>query len=105
MQQSKTNPVEPLARNANVDVLDWQGVDRADTDLTKDVLGLSPQDRQALGMSQPRSFDLHSPALGGAETALADVLARGGAITPGRGRAEPYVPSGAVGQFRSRRKI
>lgn len=86
MPQPKSSaqaPGRPLvgASPASTDVLDWQEVDRQDVDLAKDVLGLSSQDRQALGLSAPRAFDLQAPTLGGAETALADVLARGGAIS------------------------
>lgn len=75
----------PLARSTNKDVLDWGQVDPLHVEIAKDVLGLSPQDRQALGLSALRHTDLQAPTLGGAETALADVLARGGAI----GKPEP----------------
>lgn len=77
--------VPPLARSVTKDVLDWEEVDPLHVEIAKDVLGLSAKDRQALGLSAVRHTDLQAPALGGAETALADVLARGGAI----GKAEP----------------
>lgn len=72
--------IPPLARSVTKEVLDWEEVDPLHVEIAKDVLGLSPQDRQALGLSAPRHTDLQAPSLGGAETALADVLARGGAI-------------------------
>lgn len=70
----------PLARSVSTDVLDYDHVEPRKLDMGKDVLGLSTKDRQALGMSAPRTVDLEAPTLGGAELALADVLARGGAI-------------------------
>jgi hypothetical protein len=77
----------PPATDAR-DLLDWDHVDRRDGDTAKDVLGLSMADRRALGLSAPRAAELQSPSLVGAETALADVLARGGAIgkPPARNR-------------------
>lgn len=99
----KPEGVPPLARSVANDVLDWDQVDDRRIEMTKDVLGLSPSDRQALGMSAPRAGDLDAPTLGGAELALAEVLARGGAMTPTRSRAEPYVPSGAVGRAHPRK--
>lgn len=89
MPKPKTPPSE--------DILDWAHVDERDVDLTKDVLGLSTADRKALGLSAPRTTDLQPAGLAGAETALADVLARGGAVSP-RPRPEPYVPSDRVGK-------
>lgn len=80
MQTKPTTP--PLAKSVTRDVLDWDDVDPRQVEFAKDVLGLSPRDRQVLGLSTPRPLDLEAPALGGAETALADVLARGGAIAP-----------------------
>lgn len=93
----------PLARSVAGDILDWDQVDRKDIEIAKDVLGLSVQDRQALGLSAPLASELQPPIVGGAEIALAEVLARGGALTPGRAR-EPYTPSGAVGKTALRRK-
>ena len=75
----------PLARSVSREVLDWDHVEPRHIQFGKDVLGLSPEDRQALGLSAPRLTELEAPSLGGAEAALADVLARGGAI----GKAEP----------------
>lgn len=72
--------IPPLARSVAKDVLNWDHVDPKRTEIGKDVLGLSPADRQALGLSLPKHTDLDAPALGGAETALAEVLARGGAF-------------------------
>ena len=77
-----TNP--PLAKSVSREVLDWDDVEPREIAFGKDVLGLSPGDRRALGLSAPRLTDLEAPTLGGAEHALADVLARGGAI----GKAE-----------------
>lgn len=70
----------PLARSISHNVLDWNEIDARGVDFGKDVLGLTPADRQALGLSAPRSIDLQAPTLGGAETALAEILARGGAM-------------------------
>lgn len=99
----KKPDVTPLARSMPADVLDWDHVDERRMELTKDVLGLSPSDRQALGLSAPRAGDLDAPSLGGAELALAEVLARGGAM-PARPRAEPYVPSTVVGKTGPRKR-
>lgn len=98
----KKPDVTPLARSMPDDVLDWDHVDERRIELTKDVLGLSPSDRQALGLSAPHAGDLDAPSLGGAELALAEVLARGGAM-PARSRADPYVPSAAVGRTSPRK--
>lgn len=84
------------------DILDWDQVERKDIAIAKDVLGLSMQDRQALGLSPPPASELQAPLLAGAEIALAEVLARGGALAPGRAR-EPYKPSSAVGKAPLRR--
>lgn len=73
-------PNTPLAKSVSREVLDWDHVEPRHIQFGKDVLGLSPEDRQALGLSAPRITDLEAPALGGAELALADVLARGGAV-------------------------
>lgn len=70
----------PLAKSVSREVLDWDHVEPRHVQFGKDVLGLSPEDRQALGLSAPRITDLDAPSLGGAELALADVLARGGAV-------------------------
>ena len=87
MRTPKTPPAE--------DILDWAHVDSKDADLTKDVLGLSLADRKALGLSAPRTTDLQPGGLPGAEAALAEVLARGGAIAP-RARPDPHVPADKV---------
>lgn len=76
----QTPTVPPLAKSVSREVLDWDHVEPRHITIGKDVLGLSPEDRQALGLSAPRTTDLEAPTLGGAEMALADVLARGGAI-------------------------
>ena len=94
MQKPKTPPT--------ADILDWAHVEDRDHDPSKDVLGLSPADRKALGLSSPRASDLQPGGLPGAETALAEVLARGGAIAA-RSRPEPYVPSDKVGKPSFRR--
>ena len=80
MHMPTTPTLPPLARSTNKHVLDWEEVDPLHLDIAKDVLGLSPQDRAALGLSAVRHTDLQAPTLGGAETALAEVLARGGAF-------------------------
>lgn len=72
--------VSPLARSIGIEALDWDQVDPKGMEFGKDVLGLTPADRQALGLSAPRAVDLQAPTLGGAETALAEILARGGAL-------------------------
>lgn len=72
-------PTPPLAKSVSREVLDWDHVEPKHIAIGKDVLGLSPEDRQALGLSTPRLTDLDAPTLGGAEIALADVLARSGA--------------------------
>jgi hypothetical protein len=94
MAKTKTPPSD--------DILDWAHVDGRDLDLTKDVLGLSTADRKALGLSAPRTTDLQPAPLAGAEAALAEVLARGGAVAP-RPRPEPYTPSERVGKTAPRR--
>jgi len=99
----KTSPIQPLARSTSDDILDWDRVDARKPEMAKDVLGLSTADRQALGLSAPPLAELQAPTLGGAETALAELLARGGAFSATRGR-EPYRPSGAVGRSAPRRK-
>lgn len=97
-----SNP--PLAKSVSREVLDWDHVEPRHIAIGKDVLGLSPEDRQALGLSAPRLTDLEAPTLGGAELALADVLARGGAMPAGKARTELLVPSSAVGKPEFRRK-
>lgn len=88
----KKPDVPPLARSVARDVLDWDQVDHRNVEIAKDVLGLSPGDRAALGLSAPRTIDLEAPTLGGAEMALAEVLARGGAVAAPKSRMDPYVP-------------
>lgn len=78
--------VQPLARSVAKEVLDWDHVEPRHVELGKDVLGLSPQDRLALGMSAARATDLQAATLGGAELALAEALARGGAVRVDRKR-------------------
>lgn len=75
----KPKDAHPLARSFAHNVLDWDQVDPQGVDFGKDLLGLSAADRQALGLSAPRVTDLQAPTLGGAETALAEALAQGGA--------------------------
>lgn len=77
-----TPTTPPLARSVSRDVLDWSEVEPRSAHAGKDGLGLSPEDRKALGLSAPRSIDLEAPTLGGSEQALAEVLARGGAVKP-----------------------
>lgn len=80
--------VSPLARSVGAEALDWDHIDPKGMEFGKDVLGLTPADRQALGLSAPRSIDLQAPTLGGAETALAEILARGGAMGTGKPRRQ-----------------
>lgn len=71
---------QPIPPTTSQEVLDWDHVDPQGSDVGKDVLGLSPSDRQALGLSLPKHADLEAPTLGGSELALAELLARGGAV-------------------------
>lgn len=96
MQKTTAPPATTIPVNVSEDVLDWDHVDPKHVAIGKDVLGLSPEDRRALGLSAPRMTDLEAPTLGGAEAALAEVLARGGAM-PAKTRTGAYVPSSAVG--------
>lgn len=76
----------PLARNAEGDVLDWDRVEASKEARAVDVFGLKPEDRQALGMSAPRTLDL-APQMGGdAGAALVEALGRGAATAPKRAR-------------------
>lgn len=69
----------PLARSVAPVALDWEAVEPEDAPRAPDALGLSAEDRQALGLSMPRTADL-VPHLGGdAHAALSEVLARGAA--------------------------
>jgi hypothetical protein len=67
------------------EVLDWEQVDPRVSTTGRDPLGLTPADRQALGLSAPRMLDLTLPHAGGAEAALAELLAEGVAL----GKREP----------------
>jgi hypothetical protein len=59
--------------------LDWELIEPENAPHASDALGLSAEDRAALGLSTPRTADL-VPHLGGdAHAALADVLSRGAA--------------------------
>jgi hypothetical protein len=59
--------------------LDWETIELEPETKASDALGLSAEDRAALGLSLPRTADL-VPHLGGdAHAALADVLSRGAA--------------------------
>lgn len=69
----------PLARSAAPPALDWEGVEPEATRGPSDTLGLSPEDRAALGLSAPRTIDLAPHVGGDAHAALADALARGAA--------------------------
>lgn len=68
----------PLGRSVDRDVLDWDGVERRVDIPPKDVLGLRPEDRAALGMT--RTGEIVPHAAGDANAALADLLQRGVAI-------------------------
>lgn len=73
----------PLARSADREVLDWNLLEPADPPGARDVLGLSPQDRLALGLSPPaRTMQAHPAVVGDAHAALAEALARGAAVGP-----------------------
>lgn len=69
----------PLARRGP-DVLDWDQIDRRDEAHGRDPLGLTPSDRQILGLTPMRPLDLTVPSTIGAEAALADLLAQGAAV-------------------------
>ena len=78
------HPPAPLGRSVARDVLDWEAVEPRATLPPKDVLGLTLQDRAALGMT-PAVRAAEAPTLhGDAHAALADVLHRGGSV----GKAE-----------------
>lgn len=87
MQSAHPKP-HPLARSAAPTALDWEGVEPEAAPRAADPLGLSPEDRKALGMSLPPTHLQAAPhaAPADAKTALAEVLARGGAYgkTPAR---------------------
>lgn len=74
-----TSTPHPLARSAAPPALDWEGVEPEASKGPSDTLGLSPEDRAALGLSAPRSIDLVPHVGGDAHAALADALARGAA--------------------------
>lgn len=78
MKTSSSAP--PLARSVAPVALDWEEVEpETRAHRPSDALGLSAEDRAALGLSTPRTADL-VPHLGGdAQAALAEVLARGAA--------------------------
>lgn len=76
MQQRKT----PFtARDAPSYELEWEVVEPASTAPgPRDVLGLTPEDRRALGLTAPRTGDF-APTLGGDATdALREAMAHGG---------------------------
>lgn len=80
--QNRSN-VPPLARSHSKDVLDWDHLEppAPQAPAVKDPLGLSAADRAALGLSAaPRAYDAPPQVVGDAKSALADVLARGGAM-------------------------
>lgn len=62
------------------DVLDWEQVDAHDKATGHDPLGLTPADRQILGLSPMKPLDLTLPPAGGAEAALAELMAEGVAL-------------------------
>ena len=75
-----TPTTPPLARSVARDVLDWDAVEPRVHVPAKDVLGLTHQDRAALGMT-PAARTADAPTLGGdAHAALADLLSRGAAV-------------------------
>lgn len=86
----KSPTVHPLARSAAPTALDWEGVEPETTTAPRhaDDLGLSPEDRVALGLSKPTLAGAHAPAhVPDAKAALADALARGGAYGKTHARA------------------
>ncbi|HWH08067.1 MAG TPA: hypothetical protein VNX21_02640 [Candidatus Thermoplasmatota archaeon] len=77
-------PTAPLGRSVARDVLDWEDVEPRGGPPQKDVLGLTLQDRAALGLT-PAARTAEAPTLpGDAHAALADLIARGAAV----GKAE-----------------
>ena len=71
-------PQTPLGRSAAQDVLDWADVEPEARTGAKDVLGLRPEDRAALGMSGAHALDIAPATAGDAHAALLEALARGG---------------------------
>ena len=69
----------PLARSVAPTALDWEDVDPPASPRAPDALGLSADDRHALGLSSVRTTDHVPPMPGDAQAALAEVLARGAA--------------------------
>lgn len=87
----KSPTVHPLARSAAPTALDWEGVEPETTTAPHpaDDLGLSPEDRVALGLSRPTVVGSAHPAQApDAKAALSDALARGGAY----GKTAPRAP-------------
>lgn len=59
--------------------LDWEAVEQppAARSGPRDVLGLTPEDRRALGMTAPRTVDLAPNMAGDASEALREAMSRG----------------------------
>ena len=77
-------PLAPLGKSATSDPLDWHEVERRPEIPIKDVLGLQPADRAALGMSAARTVDTVPHVTGDAHAALVEALARGGSVGKAR---------------------
>lgn len=74
MERTKT----PVMRPTNAYELDWEAVEpHAAGAPTRDVLGLTQEDREALGMTAPRVVDLAPFMAGDATTALHEAIAHG----------------------------
>jgi hypothetical protein len=78
MQPAKTPT--PVPRDAPAYELDWEAVEPRHAPAAtapRDLLGLTPEDRKALGMTAPRTVDLAPFVVGDASAALQDAMARG----------------------------
>ena len=71
-------PTPPLGRAVAHDPLHWDGVEPHGDAPPRDLLGLRPDDRAALGMS--RTAEVAPTVAGDAGQALAELLQRGVAI-------------------------
>lgn len=72
------NPDTPPARPTSSYELDWEAVEpQPSTTEARDVLGFTPEDRKALGMTAPRTIDLAPFILGDANQALHEAMTHG----------------------------
>lgn len=71
-----TDELKTLAETTAYE-LDWEVVEPASEARMRDALGLTPEDRRALGMTAPRTLDLAPTLSGDASEALRDAIVRG----------------------------